>query len=102
MICSTFNLFVSEINSTMSPASIEDINLKGIEDVIYQKDAVMDALEFTFSNSTESNEIPAFILNSTTVTPSRTNYTTQGELYNSMILMKCQLLFLHCNISVRY
>lgn len=62
----------------MSPASIEDMKFNG-EDVIYQKDAVMDALEFTLSNTTDSNEIPAFILNSSTVTPNRSNYTTQGK-----------------------
>lgn len=74
----------SEINSTMSPASLEDLKYNGVEDIIYQKDAVMDALEFSMPNSTESNEIPAFVSNDSTVPSSRTNYTTQGNLNQNL------------------
>lgn len=63
----------------MSPVSLEDLKYNGVEDVIYQKDAVMDALEFSMPNSTESNEIPAFVSNISTISSSRTNYTTQGN-----------------------
>lgn len=76
---------VSEINSTLSPPSLDDLKLNGVEDVIYQKDAVMDALEFTMPNSTESNEIPQFFLNITTASSSRTNYTTQGNFQYYLI-----------------
>lgn len=40
----------------------------------------MDALEFAMPNSTESNEIPQLFFNITTITSSRINYTTQGNL----------------------
>lgn len=71
----------SEINSTFSPASLEDLKYDGMEDVIYQKDAVMDVLELTMPNVTDSNEILQLSSNMTTVLPNRANYTTQG-IYN--------------------
>lgn len=69
-----------EINSTASPPSLEDLKLNGVEDIIYQKDAVMDALEFSLPNATsaESNDIPQAVPNFTTPSPARANYTTQG------------------------
>lgn len=75
------------MNSTASPPSQQDLtsnpNNNAIENIIYQKDAIIEALEYSFPNNTstlsnsDSNEISQQI-NSTTVSPNRTNYTTQG------------------------
>ncbi|KAF7276406.1 hypothetical protein GWI33_010355, partial [Rhynchophorus ferrugineus] len=66
------------MNFTVSTPSQEDLKL----DVIYQKDAVMDALEFSFPNasaSSDSNEIPQTLANMTATTASdRINFTTVG------------------------
>ncbi|CAG9821107.1 unnamed protein product [Phaedon cochleariae] len=70
-----------EINSTASPPSLEDLNLHGIKDILYQKDAVMDVLEFTISNSTDStdtNEIPQHPVNLTMPLSNKLVYTTQS------------------------
>ncbi|XP_019866819.1 pikachurin [Aethina tumida] len=65
-----------EINSTASPLSLEESQSITREDIIYQKDAVMDALEFTLSNVTEeSNDI---LEGSSNATSSFGNFTTQG------------------------
>ncbi|XP_076268122.1 EGF like, fibronectin type III and laminin G domains protein pikachurin [Rhynchophorus ferrugineus] len=68
----------AEMNFTVSTPSQEDLKL----DVIYQKDAVMDALEFSFPNasaSSDSNEIPQTLANMTATTASdRINFTTVG------------------------
>ncbi|CAH0550075.1 unnamed protein product [Brassicogethes aeneus] len=61
-----------EINSTASPLSLEELQSDTREDVIYQKDAVMDALEFSLSNATvDSNDVPQ-------APPNGTPFTTQG------------------------
>ncbi|KAG5891293.1 hypothetical protein JTB14_000175 [Gonioctena quinquepunctata] len=69
---------MKKINSTATPPSLEDLQLNGIEDIIYQKDAVIDVLEFSDSNTTDSNDIPQYPPNITTTPPNRLNFTTQG------------------------
>lgn len=74
-----------------------------MEDIIYQKDAVIDILEFTMPNATESNEIPQLLSNISTVLPNRTNYTTQGKYnlnanfadsYYSIVTKKSEIILL--------
>ncbi|KAJ8960123.1 hypothetical protein NQ318_003842 [Aromia moschata] len=74
-----FEAAFQEINSTASPPSLEDLKLNGVEDIIYQKDAVMDVLEYSLPNGTaESNDIPPWAADGTTAGDGRIDYTTQG------------------------
>ncbi|XP_060522277.1 pikachurin [Cylas formicarius] len=69
-----------EMNSTVSPPSLEDLKL----DIIYQKDAVMDAVESSFPNASgaargyDSNEIPQIDANSSALTAEKIIFTTVG------------------------
>ncbi|XP_056640683.1 pikachurin [Diorhabda sublineata] len=61
-----------EINSTALPPSIEDLRYSNaIKDILYQKDAVIDVVEFSPKNMTDTSEISK--------SPSeKINFTTQG------------------------
>uniref|UniRef100_A0A6P7GPW9 Uncharacterized protein LOC114341493 n=1 Tax=Diabrotica virgifera virgifera TaxID=50390 RepID=A0A6P7GPW9_DIAVI len=63
-----------EINSTASPPSLEDLRYNGVEDILYQKDAVIDVVEFSPLNLSDSKEISKL----STAPSSQINYTTQG------------------------
>nr|CAI5864976.1 unnamed protein product [Callosobruchus analis] len=63
----------------------EELKLNSLEDILYQNDAVISAVEVSPNNTDsndipqrESNEIPNYISNLTTTAPSKANYTTQG------------------------
>nr|CAH7733930.1 unnamed protein product [Callosobruchus chinensis] len=63
----------------------EELKLNSLEDILYQNDAVISAVEVSpnISDSNEipqqeSNEIPNYTSNLTTTAPSKANYTTQG------------------------
>ncbi|CAH1991851.1 unnamed protein product [Acanthoscelides obtectus] len=62
----------------------EELKLNSFEDILYQNDAVISAVEVSLNNTEsneipqrESNDIPNYVSNFTTTAPS-TNYTTQG------------------------
>ncbi|XP_072391898.1 pikachurin-like [Diabrotica undecimpunctata] len=67
-----------EINSTASPPSLEDLRYNGVEDILYQKDAVIDVVEFSPLNLSDSKEISKLSINVTTPPSSQINFTTQG------------------------